>query len=142
MTTAVGEAWARRRERSRVRKAATPSAGAGLDGFVRDDPGNPLGVRMPMGSPLREDGESHLEAWARIVRMDPCAFCGEVGVGTLDHIEPRSRSARGLGGSHSWLNYAGACERCNGSKRDLPLLVFMARRRGQPRKLKEVMVMR
>lgn len=130
MTMLEGEAWARRRERTKVRRAAAARVPAGSDTYLRDDPGNPLGVGMPLGRSMRLDGESHLEAWARVVRADPCPFCDAGGVGTLDHIEPRSRSARGLGGAHSWLNYAGACERCNSRKRDLPLLVFMARRRG------------
>lgn len=137
MTMEEGAWWTRRRERKRVREASvvpTPD-------FLRDDPGTPLGVGMPSGRALREDGDSHLEAWGRVVRSDPCALCGGPG-GSLDHIEPRSRRTSGLGGAHSWLNYAGMCDRCNGRKRDLPLLIFMARRRGSPpKRRREVMVM-
>lgn len=109
-------------------------AAALLEAFLRDDPGTPLSTvwpNMPSGSPLRLDGESHLGAWARIVRTDPCALCGEA-AGSLDHIEPRSLPTRGIGSAHSWLNYAGMCDRCNGGKGARGLLDFMARRRGTP----------
>ena len=49
--------------------------------------------------------------------------------GTVDHVDPRSRGARGLGTVHGWVNTVGACTRCNGAKRDLGLLVFLYRRR-------------
>lgn len=83
-----------------------------LDDYLRDDPGTPLGSS---GRTMREDGDSHREAWARVIRRDPCTYCGGPG-GTLDHIEPRARRARGVGGVHSWLNFTGACGTCNSSK--------------------------
>ena len=99
-----------------------------VDDFLRDDAGSPLGMGMPSGSPLRADGESHYEAWLALMRRDPCAYCC-AGGGTVDHVEPRSRVARGLGTPHGWINTVGACARCNGAKRDLGLLVFLHRRR-------------
>ena len=101
-----------------------------IDQYLRDDAGTPLGVGMPSGRTLRADGQSHYEAWQTLLRRDPCAYCGAPGAsGTVDHIEPRSRSARGVGSTaHAWLNLAGACAGCNGSKRDLDLLVFLVRR--------------
>ena len=104
--------------------------------YLSDHPGNPLGKGMPMGRTLRLDdvwmadrqvwrGESHLQAWERIIRLDPCSFCGREGM-TIDHIEPRSLPVRGLGTAHSWFNVTSACERCNGRKRALPLLRFLA----------------
>jgi len=96
--------------------------------FLRDDAGNPLGGGMPSGSPLRADGESHYEAWLALLRRDPCAYCSGPG-GTVDHVEPRSGSARGIGTVTGWVNTVGACARCNGAKRDLPLLVHLHRRR-------------
>jgi hypothetical protein len=100
--------------------------------FLRDDAGSPLGAGMPSGAPLRADGQSHLEAWQALLRRDPCSYCGAIGAaGTVDHVDPRSRGARGLGTVHGWINIAGACSRCNGSKRDLELLVFLYRRRWQ-----------
>jgi hypothetical protein len=98
--------------------------------FLRDDAGTPLGHGMPTGGPLRADGQSHYEAWQALLRRDPCSYCGARGAaGTIDHVDPRSRAARGLGTVHGWTNVAGACARCNGSKRDLELLVFLYRRR-------------
>jgi 5-methylcytosine-specific restriction endonuclease McrA len=94
--------------------------------FLRDDAGSPLGIGMPSGSPLRADGQSHYEAWQALLRRDPCSYCAAAGAcGTVDHVEPRSRSARGIGTVHGWLNLAGACGRCNGAKRDVGLLMFL-----------------
>ena len=101
-----------------------------IDDFLRDDAGTPLGIGMPSGAPLRADGQSHYEAWQSLLRRDPCAYCGARGAaGTVDHVDPRSRAARGLGTVHGWINTAGACTGCNGAKRDLGLLVFLHRRR-------------
>ena len=101
-----------------------------IDTFLRDDGGTPLGPGMPSGGPVRTDGQSHYDAWLALARRDPCAYCARPGrSGTVDHVDPRSRPARGLGSAHSWVNTVGACERCNAAKRDLPLLVFLARRR-------------
>ena len=91
------------------------------DEYLRDDPGNPLGKGYPLGRTLREDGESHREAWMRVLRADPCSYCGGP-AGTVDHIEPQCRRASGLGGAHSWMNYCGACQRCNGRKSARSLL--------------------
>lgn len=100
-----------------------------LHDFLRDDAGTPLGVGMPSGAPLRVDGERHYDAWLRLLRADACAYCGGPG-GTVDHVEPRSRAARGVGSAHSWLNVVGACAGCNGAKRDRALLAFLRVRRG------------
>lgn len=97
--------------------------------FLRDDAGTPLGIGMPTGAPLRADGQSHYEAWQSLLRRDPCSYCGAAGEsGTVDHVDARSRGARGLGTVHGWVNTVGACARCNGAKRDLGLLVFLLRR--------------
>jgi hypothetical protein len=80
--------------------------------------------------------ESHREAWKRIVRGDPCAYCGLLpfpcrfhrgDAGTVDHIDPQAgpRPAHGL---HSWTNYTGSCARCNNSKDATPMLLWIARR--------------
>lgn len=96
-----------------------------LTTYLRDDAGTPLGGGMPSGRPLRTDGERHHDAWLRLLRLDPCAYCGRARGGTVDHVEPRSRTARGLGGAHSWTNVVGACEPCNGRKADRSLLWFL-----------------
>lgn len=108
--------------------------------YASDQPGYPLGAGMPLGRTLRRDGESHRQAWMRLLRLDPCAYCGGDG-GTLDHIEPKSLPVRGIGGAHAWTNYTGACGSCNNSKQTRPLLEFMlvrarsapAARSGRPR---------
>lgn len=106
-----------------------PTEDWGPHQFLRDDAGSPLGHGYPSGSPLRQDGEAHREAWMRILRADPCSYCSRPG-GTVDHVEPQSRPARGLGGGHTWANYAGACESCNSKKGSKPLLRWMLSRRG------------
>lgn len=93
-------------------------------GFGREDAGHPLGTGMPSGAPLRVDGEGHYGAWLRLLRHDPCAYCGGPS-GTVDHVEPKRRPVRGLGGAHTWLNVVGACTSCNGRKADKPLLWFL-----------------
>ena len=95
--------------------------------FLRDDPGHPLGGSgMPTGRPLGVDG-SHGARWMALLRREPCAYCARPGpCGTVDHIEPRCRLAQT---THTWLNYVGACDRCNGKKADRPLLAFLLARR-------------
>lgn len=107
-----------------------------LERFLREDAGTPLGVGMPSGRPLRVDGERHYDAWLRLLRADPCAYCGERvgGARTIDHVEPRSRSPRGIGSAHGWINVVAACQRCNGAKADRPLLLFLLTRRGRVRR--------
>lgn len=91
--------------------------------FLRSDPGHPLGVGMPMGTTLRVDGESHLDAWAGIVCLDPCSYCARDFGGTLDHIAPGRGRHRDV-----WLNYTSACPSCNTSKKSERLLLWLARR--------------
>jgi len=91
--------------------------------------GHPLGSGWPSGSPLREDGESHSDAWKRILRSDPCAYCAAPGpAGTVDHVEPTS-----LGGSYRVGNLTGACGSCNESKGAKPELLLWMRARSRQR---------
>jgi hypothetical protein len=94
--------------------------------YVADHPGMPLGKGAPSGATLRLDGESHRQAWERILRFDPCAFCGRSG-GSVDHLEPRDPLVplRGIGSKFGWMNLSGACEGCNGSKGTQSLLGFL-----------------
>lgn len=109
-------------------------AGVAYRDYYADHPGQPLGVGMPSGRTLREDGQSHRAAWMAILRRDPCSYCGGVG-GTVDHVEPRSRpprlGTRG-GGVYTWANYVGACHNCNGRKGAASLLAFLAAGRNCP----------
>ena len=80
--------------------------------FLRDDAGTPLGSGMPSGSPLRADGQSHYEAWLALVRRTRARTAPSAPArpgGTVDHVDPRSRQARGLGTAHGWQNTVGAC---------------------------------
>jgi 5-methylcytosine-specific restriction protein A len=52
-----------------------------------------------------------------------CAYCNEKRPLTLDHIEPLAS-----GGAHDIDNITAACRRCNCSKRDTLLLVWLAHR--------------
>jgi hypothetical protein len=113
--------WIRRTER---RRRSVPESREVFQEFARDDPGHPLGPGVPLGGTLRVDGDTHREAWMRVIRRDPCSFCSGPG-GTVDHIEPRAHVARGIGGVHSHLNFAGACLRCNGRKGSKDLLAFL-----------------
>ena len=51
-----------------------------------------------------------------------CAYCGEQGKLTLDHVVPLSR-----GGDHTLTNILPACSTCNSRKRDLTALEFLLR---------------
>lgn len=105
---------------------------AGWLEYCADHPGQPLGIGVPSGSTLREDGQSHRAAWVSILRRDPCAYCGALS-GSVDHIVPQDPLvATPLGGKHGWLNYAGACQPCNGRKRSASLLRFLAAGRNFP----------
>jgi len=52
-----------------------------------------------------------------------CAYCGQSNVElTIDHVVPIT-----LGGSHTRDNVVPACRRCNASKNNTPLVVWLAR---------------
>lgn len=66
-----------------------------------------------------DDATAH-DAWVIVLRDDCCCYCGRRGKQHIDHVDPLSR-----GGSPEWHNLTGACQSCNSSKRDKPLLEFM-----------------
>lgn len=49
-----------------------------------------------------------------------CSYCGEPKPLTADHVEPVAR-----GGRHVAENIVQACQACNSSKKDKPLLIFL-----------------
>lgn len=59
--------------------------------------------------------------FVQLVRRDPCSYCGE-SAEAWDHIEPHAK-----GGASIWENATGACTRCNASKKDENLLLFLLR---------------
>jgi hypothetical protein len=61
--------------------------------------------------------------WHQVVRMDPCAYCGQQGA-TVDHIVPLSQG----GPRGASLNGTGCCHNCNRLKADMSLLDFMLSR--------------
>lgn len=65
-----------------------------------------------------------LNDWARLLRNDPCCYCG-CGSEHLDHIHPVA-----LGGTQTWDNLTAACAECNRAKHAEPLLRFLLKRAG------------
>lgn len=92
-----------------------------LGQYRRSDGGDPLGKGYP-GRSLREDGESHRDAWLRVLRHDPCSYCGARPSMTVDHIEPKLHRTPE---TNAWTNLAGACMACNGNKSATPLLFWL-----------------
>jgi 5-methylcytosine-specific restriction endonuclease McrA len=76
--------------------------------------------RVGLSSVLRQAGPESKE-YARILRLDPCSYCGEF-EGTIDHIEPVDQ-----GGVNHWTNFTAACGSCNSRKGTTPLLEFLCR---------------
>jgi 5-methylcytosine-specific restriction endonuclease McrA len=64
-------------------------------------------------------------AYKRIVQADPCSYCGAAPGPDMaaDHIDGLD-----AGGEQSWLNLSAACRRCNASKRERSLLMFLLHR--------------
>lgn len=116
----------RRKDRAAARKGDGHNDTAAAINFTDSHAGHPLGRGFPMGAALREDGETHREAWMRVLRGDPCSYCDAPTSGTVDHIIPQATGERNL---HTWLNYTGACAGCNNSKGSKPLLLWLAERR-------------
>ena len=97
--------------------------------FLRDDAGSPLGSACRAAGRCAPTGSRTTRRGRRCCAAIRARTAGSGAAGTVDHVDPRSRAARGLGTVHGWLNTIGACTRCNGAKRDLGLLVFLYRRR-------------
>jgi 5-methylcytosine-specific restriction endonuclease McrA len=117
------------RRKHKPRRRATADEPKGEDRrFRADHPGTPLGKGYPSGSTLRMDGESHRQAWMRLLRADPCAYCGALPSGTVDHIVAKSEPSRVLYGRNSWLNLTGCCPACNTNKATRSLLTFLHKR--------------
>lgn len=79
----------------------------------------------PLPPPEAIAPQTDFRGYGRVLRADPCAFCGET-AGTLDHI--RSQSAEN--GPTHWTNLTGACPACNLDKGADTLLGFLLRRCG------------
>lgn len=66
-----------------------------------------------------------VEEWQAIVAdaLGLCVYCNAPRRPTMDHIEPLNR-----GGAHDPDNIVAACKACNSSKKDTPLLLWLARK--------------
>lgn len=65
------------------------------------------------------------DAYMKVLRRDPCAYCGEPyrhgqSWREIDHIH-----ARAHGGRNHWSNYTAACGMCNLGKFDGPFLEWL-----------------
>lgn len=63
--------------------------------------------------------------WGDILRADPCAYCGNVVGGTVDHVIPLIRGEP----ASTLLNGGGCCKGCNGDKADKHMLIWMLQSR-------------
>lgn len=77
--------------------------------------------------PILQDFNHHVDMpqfmYKRILKGDPCSFCGELVEVTIDHILPKSD-----GGQNVWDNYTAACFACNNAKASTSLLHFLLER--------------
>jgi 5-methylcytosine-specific restriction endonuclease McrA len=73
------------------------------------------------------------EQWAGIVAEHGrrCAYCGALSQLHMDHLDPLSR-----GGDHDVTNVLPACQRCNSSKYNKTLLLWMVTRRAVSKELR------
>jgi predicted nucleic acid-binding Zn ribbon protein len=58
--------------------------------------------------------------YRRVVRADPCAYCGQRPSSGLDHIDPR------VSDRNDPSNWTGSCKRCNEIKRSLPMVLALS----------------
>jgi len=73
-------------------------------------------------SKKRDMDHETLEFVNLVLRNDPCAYCGTSTDIVIDHIEPYSK-----GGSSGADNLTAACNTCNLSKREFPMLSLLLR---------------
>lgn len=65
----------------------------------------------------------HRTAWPKIVKRDPCIYCGNIPKPldrSREHIIPQS-----LGGENTWDNVVGACQKCNQSRDKVPFVIYL-----------------
>ena len=71
-------------------------------------------------------------AWKRIIRKDPCCYCGAPPSknpveNTVEHLIPRSQ----LTEECNWDILAGACFSCNNGRGDMPFLKYIVKLRDE-----------
>lgn len=57
------------------------------------------------------------EVWARVLRRDPCTYCGDAS-DSVEHVDPR-------GPRSTVKNGVGACRSCNHERGAVPLLFYL-----------------
>jgi 5-methylcytosine-specific restriction endonuclease McrA len=72
----------------------------------------------------QEGSATALGAWLRVLERDPCSYCGAPST-CIDHVLPLAQ-----GGTTDDGNLVAACTACNTSKRDRPLIWWLADRQG------------
>lgn len=88
--------------------------------------GYPLGLDYPMGSTF---------SWLKVLRADPCAYCGRLPSETVDHVVPTNPDVpntktvcamnAAVLSKTTWLNLVGACASCNTGKSSTLMLWFV-----------------
>lgn len=109
MATVVADAWGQRAPATRHREAKGVAANrAAYDRRRRA---------------VRHDAQTQAYVW--LLKHDPCARCGRRFSGegernAADHIVSLRADGR-----DSWENMTSLCRRCNASKKDRPLLLWL-----------------
>ena len=65
-------------------------------------------------------GSSITSSYYKVLKLDPCAYCGKKKSITMDHIIPKSR-----GGTNGVDNIAPACKECNNKKDNTTLMFYL-----------------
>jgi hypothetical protein len=94
---------------------------------VSDDWDRPLAAVFDYAEFLHLFKHTAKEPWSRILRRDPCSYCGTYAMPTIEHVTP------GRGKSNSVENRVAACHTCNHARGATKLLWYLLeRRRGVP----------
>jgi hypothetical protein len=72
-------------------------------------------------SPARVGHSTRFREWSKVLRLDPCAYCGRPLSGTVDHITPHKMDPA----LDTPENLTGACVSCNGEKGERRSLLSM-----------------
>lgn len=124
---ARGDNAERGRAKCRAQRLRRPDEAGRLRKW-RQANGDKVAVALQRQRALKLDAPGRgvtVEEWQSVVAdsLGLCAYCSECPKLTMDHIEPLN-----LGGAHDPENIAAICQRCNSSKRDKPLVLWLTLR--------------
>lgn len=108
------------RHRQRLVRFGDPLAGPAFRS--RRGQGMPRWVYQDLRDEDRAQLTASDRAYAEILRLDPCAYCGGP-ASEIDHIDPFI-----AGGRFTVQNITASCGPCNRRKQHTPLLIFLATR--------------